>query len=58
MPLIKISMYPGRRAEQKSEFARTITKAATEILGVKANHVIVVFEENPSENWFQDGKPL
>jgi 4-oxalocrotonate tautomerase family enzyme len=48
-------MYPGRSAEQKSEFARTITKAATEILGAKANHVIVVFEENPSENWFHAG---
>lgn len=58
MPLIKISMYPGRSAEQKSEFARIITKTATEILGAKPNHVIVVFEENPSENWFHAGKPL
>ncbi|MXX21040.1 MAG: 4-oxalocrotonate tautomerase family protein [Cenarchaeum sp. SB0665_bin_23] len=58
MPLIKISMYPGRSTEQKSEFARAVTKAATEILGAKDRHVIVVFEENPSENWFQAGKPL
>lgn len=58
MPLIKISMYPGRSQEQKSEFARTITKAATDILGAKDKHVIVVFEENPSDNWFHAGKPL
>ena len=58
MPLIKISMYPGRSAKQKDEFARAVTKAATEILGAQDKHVIVVFEENPSENWFHAGKPL
>ena len=51
-------MYPGRSAKQKDEFARAVTKAATEILGAQDKHVIVVFEENPSENWFHAGKPL
>ena len=58
MPLITVSMYPGRTEEQKKEFAKAITKSAVEILKTKENHVIVVFEENPKENWFMAGNPL
>jgi len=58
MPLITVSMYPGRTQEQKEEFAQAITKSAEEILKTKAEHVIVVFEENPKENWFVAGKQL
>lgn len=58
MPLITISMYPGRTREQKDEFARAVTDSAVEILKTKAEHVIVVFEENPKENWFQAGRQL
>ena len=58
MPLITVAMYPGRTAEQKNDFARAVTEAAVQILKTKAEHVIVVFEENPKENWFQAGKPL
>ncbi|HVX01870.1 MAG TPA: tautomerase family protein [Nitrososphaera sp.] len=58
MPIIQVSMYPGRTKEQKDEFAKAITDAAVSILKTKAEHVIVVFEDNPKENWFQAGKPL
>lgn len=58
MPLITISMYPGRTEKQKEEFAKAITKAAVDILKTKENHVIVVFEENPKENWYMTGNPL
>ena len=58
MPLITVSMYPGRTPEQKAEFAKAITKSATEILKTKADHVVVVFEDNPKENWFLAGSPL
>jgi 4-oxalocrotonate tautomerase len=51
-------MYPGRTADQKENFAKAVTDAAVQILKTKAEHVIVVFEENPKENWFQTGKPL
>ena len=37
---------------KKKDFAASITNSAVEILGTKKEHVIVVFEENPSENWF------
>jgi len=58
MPLITVSLYPGRTQEQKDDFAKAITKSAVDILKTKESHVIVVFDENPKENWFMAGKPL
>lgn len=58
MPLITVSMYPGRTAEQKREFAKAVTESATRILGAGESHVIVVFDENEQENWYQAGRPL
>ena len=58
MPLVKISMYPGRTQEQKAEFAKAVTESAAEILKTKKEHVIVVFEDNPKENWFLAGDRL
>ncbi len=58
MPIIQVSMYPGRTKEQKDEFAKAITDAAVNILKTKAEHVIVVYDDNPRENWFQAGKQL
>ena len=58
MPLISISMYPGRTREQKEEFAKAVTNVAVQILKTKAEHVIVVYNENPRENWFISGNQL
>ena len=58
MPLVTVSMYPGRTQEQKNEFEKAITKLAVEILKTKEQHVIVVFEDNPKENWFVAGNQL
>ena len=58
MPLITVSMYPGRSEEQKRLFAEKITNLAVEILKTKPEHVIVVFDENSQENWYLAGKNL
>ena len=58
MPLITVSLYPGRSEQQKEDYAKAITKSAVDILNTKENHVIVVFDENPRENWFMAGKKL
>ncbi len=58
MPLITVSLYPGRTQQQKDDYAIAITKSAVEILKTNENHVIVVFDEKPKENWFMAGKPL
>jgi 4-oxalocrotonate tautomerase len=51
-------MYPGRTREQKEEFAKAVTDAAVQILKTKSEHVIIVYEENPKENWLISGKQL
>jgi 4-oxalocrotonate tautomerase len=58
MPLIAISMYPGRTKEQKEAFAKAITTMAVEILKTKAQDVIVTYDERSRENWYISGKPL
>ena len=58
MPLITVSLYPGRTDKQKEDFAKAITKSAVYILKTKENHIIVVFKENPKENWYMAGKKL
>ena len=58
MPYIQVSLYPGRSDPQKQDFAKAVTKSAVEILKTKEEHVIVVFNENPKENWFLAGSQL
>ena len=58
MPYIQVSLYPGRSDQQKQDFAKAVTKSAVEILKTKPEHVIVVFNENPKENWFLAGNQL
>ena len=58
MPYIQIALYPGRSEEQKQEFAKAVTNSAVEILKTKKEHVIIVFDENPKENWFLAGDQL
>ena len=58
MPLITVSMYPGRTQKQKDDFAAAVTKSAAEILKAKEEHVIIVFDEKPKEHWYQAGSHL
>ena len=58
MPLIAISLYPGRTKEQKASFADAITEAAIQILKTKREHIIINYDERPQEDWFISGKPL
>jgi 4-oxalocrotonate tautomerase len=58
MPLIAISMYPGRTKEQKDQFAKAITNIAVEILKTKSEHVIITYDEKPRENWYISGEQL
>ena len=58
MPYIQVSLYPGRSDQQKQDLEKDITKSAVDILKTKEEHVIVVFDENPKENWFLAGNQL
>ena len=41
MPIIAVSLYPGRTKKQKAAFAEAITEAAIEILKTKREHIII-----------------
>lgn len=56
MPIIAVSLYPGRTNEQKEAFAQAITEAAVQILKTKPEHVIVTYDDKPKENWYMAGK--
>lgn len=58
MPIIAVSLYPGRTKEQKAAFADAITEAAIQILKTKREHIIITYDEIPHENWFMAGKQL
>ncbi|RMF31686.1 MAG: 4-oxalocrotonate tautomerase family protein [Candidatus Nitrosothermus koennekii] len=58
MPLITISLWPGRTPEQKEELAKEITDAVNRVLGSKKEHVIVVYQDTPKENWYIAGNRL
>ncbi len=58
MPLISISLWPGRTPEKKAELAKAITEAVMKVLGAKPEHVIVVYHDTPKENWYVAGSLL
>ncbi len=58
MPIIAISLYPGRTKDQKDAFALAVTDAAVQILKSKPEHIIITYDERPKENWYMVGYPL
>ncbi len=58
MPFITISLWPGRTPEQKAALAKEITAAVERVLGSKREHVIIMYEDIPRENWYVAGNKL
>lgn len=57
MPIIHANILAGRTSEQKLAFARAVTAAATEHLGVPLTAVRVLIHEIPAAEWFTAGEP-
>jgi 4-oxalocrotonate tautomerase len=55
MPIVTISMYSGRTQREKDRLAETITEDIVNILKVKREEVIIVFQEAPHGNWYSSG---
>lgn len=51
MPLIKVSMFPGRTDEQKQALVAEMTEAFLNTCGGRREGVWVVIEEVPREHW-------
>jgi 4-oxalocrotonate tautomerase len=56
MPLIQVSLFAGRTAEQKRAFAQAVTDAAVQTLGTSAQSVDVIFTDVQPDNWATAGR--
>ncbi|WP_445681813.1 tautomerase family protein [Radicibacter daui] len=57
MPLVEISMYAGRTAEQKRELAEVITREMQRICGARPSATTIIFTDVKPEDWM-NGAPL
>jgi 4-oxalocrotonate tautomerase len=58
MPIVTVSMYSGRTQREKDRLAEAITQDISNILNVKKEEVIIVFQEAPHGNWYSSGVRL
>jgi 4-oxalocrotonate tautomerase len=56
MPTLHLEMHPGRTLEQKRDFAREVTRVASETLACPPASVDVLISEIPREHWAKGGK--
>ncbi len=55
MPLVVVKMIEGRTVEQKRRLAREITDVVMRVTNVAEDHVDVIIEDYPRENWAKAG---
>lgn len=56
MPLIQVSLFAGRTAEQKRAFALAVTEAAVHTLGTSADSVDIIFTDVERGDWATAGR--
>jgi 4-oxalocrotonate tautomerase len=56
MPLIQVSMFAGRTAEQKRAFAQALTDAAVRTIGATPGSVDIIFTEVQRDDWATAGR--
>jgi 4-oxalocrotonate tautomerase len=59
MPLIRVSMFPGRQPDQKAELVRRLTETFMDVCGSpgqSAEGVWVILDEVPAEHWGVGGE--
>lgn len=57
MPIVRIDLWEGRDSETRRELIRAVSEVVSERLGVSVDHVRVVLNEIPRENWGIGGEP-
>jgi 4-oxalocrotonate tautomerase len=58
MPIVTVSMYSGRTQREKDRLAEAMTEDVSNILNVKKEEIIIVFQEAPHGNWYSAGVRL
>ncbi len=56
MPLIQVSMFAGRTAEQKRAFAQALTDAAVRTIGATPDSVDIIFTDVQRGDWATAGR--
>ncbi|MEY3253201.1 MAG: hypothetical protein RL227_2174 [Pseudomonadota bacterium] len=56
MPLIQVSMFAGRTAEQKRAFAQALTDAAVRTIGATPESVDIIFTDVERGDWATAGR--
>ncbi|MBC7959063.1 MAG: tautomerase family protein [Vallitaleaceae bacterium] len=56
MPIVNITLWPGRSKEQKSQLAQAITEDFVRIINAKPESVQIIFNEVDRSNWAIMGK--
>lgn len=51
MPIIKIDLWAGRNDDEKRELIRSVSRAVADTLGIPIEHVHIVINDVPKENW-------
>ena len=56
MPVVKIDLWEGRTKEKKEELIRSVTSAVAETLGIPREHVTIIINDVPKDNWGLEGE--
>jgi 4-oxalocrotonate tautomerase len=58
MPLVEISLWPGRGPDVKARIMREVTDAVARTIGAPPEAVEVIIRETPKTDWGIGGKPF
>ncbi len=58
MPIVRVTLAAGRTAAQKKAAALEITDTIARTCGAHADHVYVVFEDIPPDDWTVGGQTI
>ena len=58
MPLVQISLWPGRSDEVKEKIIAEVTEVVSRTSGAPPEAVEVIIHEVPKTNWGMAGKPF
>ena len=58
MPIVRVTMAAGRTSEQKKAAAIEITDTIARVCNAHADHVYVIFEDVPPDEWTVGGETI
>ena len=56
MPVVRVSWFDGKTADEKAKVAREITESIVKSTGTDASYIYVIFEDVKAADWAGGGK--